>query len=174
MKYYNAQAFFDEKDEGQMSRWLLKFTVKANSSFTLSFRIPDWVTSGPVITINGEEFSNYIIKDGYLNIEKDWVNDEIQIYFPVGLHFVSLPDMPEMTAVLEGPIVLAGLHNADEGLYLDEKHPENTFMLQAEHTYSTFPWKQSTYLTKNQPKNMTFVPLYDITDEEYTIYFTKK
>lgn len=174
MKYYNAQAFFDEKDDGQMSRWLLKFNVKANSRFILSFRIPDWVTCKPNITLNGKAFSEFIIKDGYLQIEKEWKEDELEIYFSAGLSFISLPDMPELTAVLEGPIVLAGLHNQDEGLYLDNEHPENTFMPLTEHTYNTFPWKQSTYLTKNQPKNMTFVPLYDITDEEYTIYFTKK
>ena len=174
MKYYNAQAFFDEKDEGQMSRWLLQFTVKATKYFTLSFRIPEWITSDPVITLNGEEYTGYTIKDGYLHISKLWQKEELQIYFPAGLHFVNLPDMPEILAVLEGPIVLAGLHHTDEGIYLDKDCPENTFMPQTEHTYSTFPWKQSTYLTKNQPKNMTFVPLYDITDEEYTVYFTKK
>lgn len=44
MKYYNDQAFFDEHDDGQMSRWLLKFIVKTASpeKFTVAFRIPAW------------------------------------------------------------------------------------------------------------------------------------
>lgn len=174
MKYYNDQAFFDENDEGQMSRWQIKFTIKASKEFTLSFRVPGWVKAEPVVTLNGEDFSGYTIEKGYLNITRHWTDDEIQIYFPAGLSFEALPDMPEMTAVLEGPIVLAGLTAADEGLYLDMEHPEDTFMLQTEHTYDTFPWLQSTYITKNQPKNMTFTPLYDITEEEYTLYFTQK
>lgn len=175
MKYYNDQAFFDEKDEGQMSRWQLKFIVKANKRFTLSFRIPEWVKAEPVVLLNGvDKAAEYFVEDGYLNIVKAWSEDEISIFFSAGLSFDKLPDIPEMFAVLEGPIVLAGLCEADEGLYLDYEKPEDTFMLKSEHLYSTFPWKQSTYLTKKQPKNMTFVPLYDITDETYTVYFTKK
>ncbi len=174
MKYYNDQAFFDESDEGQMSRWQIKFSIKACKEFTLSFRVPGWVKAKPVVTLNGEDFSSYTIEKGYLNITRHWTDDEIQIYFPAGLSFEALPDMPEMTAVLEGPIVLAGLTAADEGLYLDMEHPEDTFIPQTEHTYDTFPWLQSTYITKNQPKNMTFIPLYDITEEEYTLYFTRK
>ncbi len=174
MKYYNDQAFFDESDEGQMSRWQIKFTVKASKEFTLSFRVPGWVKAEPLVTVNGAESHDYSVENGYLNISRHWTNDEIQIYFPAGLSFVTLPDMPEMTAVLEGPIVLAGLSTSDEGLYLDPEHPEDTFMPQSEHTYDTFPWLQSTYVTKNQPKNMTFTPLYDITEEEYTLYFTRK
>lgn len=174
MKYYNDQAFFDESDEGQMSMWQLKFHVKAKKHFTLSLRVPGWVKDAPVVTMNGEPFTDYKTENGYLNIEKDWEEAELSVYFPAGLHFENLPDMPEMTAVLEGPVVLAGLTENDEGLTLNPECPEQTFMPQVEHTYSTFPWKQSTYQTRMQPKNLTFMPLYDVTDEAYTVYFTRK
>ncbi|MGN1146770.1 MAG: beta-L-arabinofuranosidase domain-containing protein [Lachnospiraceae bacterium] len=174
MKYYNEQAFFDESDEGQMSRWQLKFVVRAHRRFTVSFRVPGWVKSEPVVMIGGEVFQDYSMENGYLNIERDWREEEISLYFPAGLEFSRLPDIPEMTAVMEGPIVLAGLCEADEGLYMEDEQSEKTFMPQVEHTYSTFPWKQSTYQTLGQPKNLTFVPLYDVTDETYTVYFTKK
>lgn len=45
---------------------------------------------------------------------------------------------------------------------------------QFEHTYTVFPWKQNTYLTKKQPENFILRPLYEITDEPYTVYFTQK
>lgn len=175
MKYYNAQAFFDEKDESQMSRWLLKFKIRAKSRFILAFRVPNWVKGEPVIKVNGEELNTPVKKNGYLEIDRVWGEDEVSLYFPTELAFSELPDMPEMAAVVEGPIVLAGLSDADKGLYVDpEKELKQTFRPRYEHTYSAFPWKQNTYQTAGQPENLQFVPLYDITDETYTMYFTRK
>ncbi len=174
MKYYNAQAFFDEKDESQMSRWLLKFEVRANSRFTLALRIPGWVKEQPTVTANGETLKDLTIRNGYLELDRTWNNDVITIYFPAELTFAPLPDMPDITAVLEGPIVLAGLCSADKGLYTNSDDATRLFRPRYEHTYSVFPWQQSTYETVGQPENITFVPIYDITDEEYTIYFTRK
>lgn len=170
MKYYNAQAFFDEKDESQMSRWLLKFTIKGNRHFTLSLRVPQWVKSKPEVKLNREVLEALDIVDGYLNIERDWAEDELTVYFPAGLQLESLPDMPQLAAVLEGPIVLAALTDADRGLVLQEEELEQTLLPRYEHTYSVFPWQQSTYQTTGQVQNVKYVPLYDVTDEQYTVY----
>lgn len=176
MKYYNDGAFFDEHDDSRMSRWFLKFTVKADvpEKFTLSFRIPDWVKGTPVFIINGEEVKNVTINNGYFDIEKEWQNDTINLYFSASLTVSSLPDMPEKTAFMEGPVVLAGLCDKDCGIVMENGNPESALTYVTEHTYSTFPWQQSTYRTQNQENDIMFVPLYDITDEQYTIYFTKK
>lgn len=171
MKSYNAQAFFDEKDESQMSRWLLKFTVKANRHFTLSLRVPQWVKSAPEVTINGQKPESVEIADEYLNLERDWAEDEITVYFPAGLALENLPDAPELAAVLEGPIVPASLSDADRGLKISGK-PEDAIQPRYEHTYDVFPWQQSTYQTVGQAQNEKLVPLYDVTDESYTVYHT--
>ena len=47
-------------------------------------------------------------------------------------------------------------------------------MPQMEHTYGTFPWRQNSWRTRNQPQSVMFRPLYEIRDEEYTVYFTGK
>lgn len=174
MKYYGVQALFDEKDDGQMSRWQLKFEVKGNCHFTLAFRLPAWIKGTPVVTLNGEVCTDYTVENGYLQMTRQWKDDEVGIYFPAGLEFSELPDMPGVAAVLEGPIVLAGLCESDKGLYLEGEMLKEALVPQVEHTYSTFPWLQSTYQTVKQPENIRFVPLYDITDETYTVYFTKK
>ena len=174
MKYYNAQAFFDEKDESQMSRWLLKFKIHANCRFTIAFRIPGWLKEQTTVTVNGEPLQELSIQNGYLELDRTWQDDELTIYFPPSLTFVSLPDMPKLCAVMEGPIVLAGLCDADRGLYTDSDDAAQLFSPRYEHTYSVFPWQQSTYQTVNQPEEFSFVPLYDITDEPYTLYFTRK
>lgn len=174
MKYYNEQAFFDEKDESQMSRWLLKFTVQAKKHFTLAFRVPGWVRENPVVKIGGEELKDLHIQNGYLEIEREWGEDEISLYFPAELTLSALPDMPDTVAVMEGPIVLTGLCDTDQGLILKEGDIKKVMRPKYEHMYSVFPWKQSTYRTTGQPENVEFVPVYDITDEAYTMYFTEK
>ena len=86
----------------------------------------------------------------------------------------ALPDMPELAAVVDCPVVLAGLSDCDCGLSGDFEKPDTFLYPQIEHTYGTFPWNQNCYVTRNQPKNIMFKPIYEITDETYTVYFTKK
>lgn len=173
MKYYNDQAFFDEKDDGQMSRWLLKFSVKCDKPvrFTLSLRVPEWA-KGVELEVNGKNTAAPV-KDGWLDITSDWQNDSVQVFFPSELRAETLPDMPELMSVVEGPIVLAGIIGSDCGITGVDKLNEQ-FMPQMEHTYGTFPWRQNSWRTRNQPQSVMFRPLYEVTDEEYTVYFTKK
>ena len=173
MKYYNDQAFFDEKDDGQMSRWLLKFSVKCDKPvrFTLSLRVPEWA-KGVALEVNGKNTAAPV-KDGWLDITADWQNDSVQVFFPSELRAETLPDMPELMSVVDGPIVLAGIIGSDCGITGADKLNEQ-FMPQMEHTYGTFPWRQNSWRTRNQPQSVMFRPLYEVTDEEYTVYFTKK
>lgn len=173
MKYYNDQAFFDEKDDGQMSRWLLKFSVKCDKPvrFTLSLRVPEWA-KGVELEVNGKNTAAPV-KDGWLDITADWQNDSVQVFFPSELRAEILPDMPELMSVVDGPIVLAGITGSDCGITGADKLNEQ-FMPQREHTYGTFPWRQNSWRTRNQPQSVMFRPLYEVTDEEYTVYFTKK
>ncbi|WP_058301562.1 beta-L-arabinofuranosidase domain-containing protein [Gorillibacterium timonense] len=176
MKYYNDQAFFDEHDDSQMSRWSLRFTIKSSApeTFTLLFRVPAWVKGTPVVQINGQEITELDINDGYLSIKKEWQNDTIKLFFPSALVMETLPDNPELAAIVDGPIVLAGLADSDFGLTGDFSNPRDFMMPQTEHTYETYPWMQNSYRTRNQQKNFMFKPLYEITDETYTVYFTRK
>ncbi len=176
MKSYNSQVFFDEHSGGDMSRWSLKFNIETSESkeFTLSLRVPCWVSETPVVMVNGQQLENLNIENGWLNITKEWSEDVLQLLFPSRLVMEKLPDMPELAAVVDGPIVLAGLTGSDCGLVGDFDTPEEFLYKQIEHIYGTFPWKQNYYVTRNQPKNISFKPLYEIIDEEYTIYFTKK
>lgn len=175
MKYYNAEAFFDEHDDSQMSRWMMKLTIDADApaSFTLSLRVPGWVAGAPTVTVNGETVEQQV-QDGYIHLNRTWEKDCVRVYFPAALTLSTLPDRPELSAVLEGPIVLAGLRDKDCGLVMENDDPSTALTTSIEHTYSTFPWLQSCYRTVNQPENFRFVPLYDVQDERYTLYFTRR
>lgn len=174
MKYYNDGATFDEHDDSRMSRWYIKLNVSARSpeSFTLSLRVPSWVSGSPVVSINGGEYPARA-ENGFINITREWSSDTVNVYFPAALTACPLPDMPQLTAFAEGPVVLAGLCSADRGICAAGS-PESALVNVTEHTYDTFPWQQSVYRTVGQPENFDLVPLYDITDERYTVYFTKK
>ena len=115
MKYYNDQALFDEHDDSQMSRWYLKFAINtsAPTNHTLSFRVPAWVSGNPAVEISGVAIDNVKIENGYINISKDWENDTVNIFFPSKLTTAQLADMPELTAIVDGPIVLVGLVDED-------------------------------------------------------------
>lgn len=175
MKYYNGGANFDENDASRMSRWYLKINVTAKTpeKFTLSLRIPDWVSGEPLILVNGEPVK-HTPESGFCDINRLWSDDVVNVYFPAALTTSALPDIPSLTAFLEGPVVLAGLCSADRGIEPKSSSPESALVNVTEHTYSTFPWQQSVYRTVGQPENFDLIPLYDITDEVYTVYFTVK
>lgn len=191
MKFYGAQTLFDnDTNNSAFSRWSLKFEVKAELpktqeeddekpakkgkvKFTLKIRIPSWFTGEPLVEENGKKITP-VIKNNYIVLKREWSDDKINVFFPSTLRTVPLPDMPEIAAFMDGPIVLAGLTDADCGLKGDFEKPETFITPLSEHTYTTFPWKQNNYRTRDQEKNFVLKPLYEITDEEYTIYFTKK
>lgn len=175
MKYYNDQAFFDERDDGRMNRWALKFNVNTDkpADFELALRLPCWVSGEVKLSVNGESVQPEI-RDGFIILRREWGSDEIKVFFPSKINMQTLPDSPELCAAVDGPIVLAGITDSDCGISGDISKPEEIFAPLSEHTYGTFPWKQTCYRTKNQQKNIEFKPLYDIVDEVYTVYFTHR
>ena len=175
MKNYNNQVFFDDHKGGDKSRWSLKFSVQcsAPTTFTLSMRVPAWCKGIRSFVINGEK-TEPVISDNCINITSEWSDDTLFVAFADSVEMERLPDMPELAAAVEGPIVLAGLVEKDCGLVGDYNDPEKIFVPRCEHTYSTFTWKQNCHTTRKQPENFDFVPLYEITDESYTVYFSEK
>lgn len=173
MKFYDTQSTFTQEDQGQMSRWQLKFIVKGDGEKKkICFRIPEWINGDAKFKLNKKDVK-LKIENGYAIIEDCFTETELQISFTPKLFTVGLPNDETKIAVMEGPIVLAGLIDKDCGLKI-EGDITKTLLPQYEHLYSAFNWKQGTYNTLNQDNNFTFVPLYEITDEKYTVYFSKK
>lgn len=173
MKFYVDQSLFDESGDCQTSRWHIILKVQAEKAQgKILVRIPGWTGDKYIIKVNGTK-ADVEIADGYAVFNREWNDDEIDILFNASLELVPLDDIPEMVAVTEGPIVLAGVCESDKGLYMDG-NVSDILVPFKEHTYDTFPWQQSTYMTVSQPENIRFKPIYDILDESYTMYFTKK
>lgn len=174
MHYNYDQTFFSEKDSERASRWQFSIKVKADKQerFTLKLRLPEWTNGKAEITF-GEKEEKLNAKDGWIILDREWKDEEFIIQLGAKVTLKDLPGNEDLACIMEGPIVMAGLIDADVGLK-GSSNPEKMLFAQTEHMYSTYPWKQSTYITKGQDKNFSVIPLYEVTDEKYTVYFTKK
>ena len=79
-----------------------------------------------------------------------------------------LPDAPDTVAFMDGAVVLAGLCDEERILYGDKDKPRTLLTPDNERQWGT--WLTG-YRTVNQDAGLRFVPLNEITDETYTVYF---
>lgn len=163
---------YEWNNEYDISRWNVVLTVKTDKpvEFSLDLRLPAWLKEKAVITVNGERQSVSAI-NGTQRITRTWNNDEVLIEFPTEVSMEQLPNSKNQYAFMEGPIVLAGLCDTDVPLRGDVKNPATLLSREYEQQYRVARWKQSHYNTINQQRNIRFVPLYEVADEPYTLYF---
>ncbi len=174
MKDYNNQVMFDEHSEGRVSRWSLRFNVSATTgqNWTLKLRVPAWCAKDPVLTLNGQPLSADI-SNGYIEVRRIWQeNDEFDVFFPSEVTFEHLDAAEELACAVDGPVVLAGLIDHDPGLRGNPGRPDDILLPEQSHTYGAFVWTQNVYLTRRQRENFRMIPLYEVRDEPYTVYFT--
>lgn len=174
MKDYNNQVLFDEHSEGRVSRWSMRFTVSSNiqNQWTLRLRVPNWCADEPMLTLNGEKLKE-VQENGWIEISRNWgEQDELDVFFPSKVTFERLDGAEELACAMDGPIVLAGLTDRDTGLQGDLNDPDSILLPEQSHTYGAFVWTQNVYQTRHQKENFRMIPLYEVTDEKYTVYFT--
>jgi DUF1680 family protein len=138
------------------------------SEFTLKLRLPWWVDGAATITVNGE--AQQVAAGGarYHNIRRIWGNDKLRVILPKRLTTVALPDAPEMVAFMDGPVVLAGLLDEERTLYGDASQPQT--MLAPDNEREWTVW-QSGYRSVGQPRNFRLIPLHEVREQRYTVYF---
>ena len=174
MKDYNNQVLFDEHSGGRVSRWSIKFNIlsEVKGTWTLRLRIPGWCIGEPGLSLNGKP-AQAQKHDGYLVISRQWEGQsELDVFFPSNVMFERLEGAEELVCAVDGPIVLAGLTDRDTGLQGNLSDPDSILLPEQSHTYGTFVWTQNTYMTRHQKENFRLVPLYEVTDEKYTVYFS--
>jgi len=157
--------------------------------FSLKFRLPWWISASPEVVINGENQHVAGSPSTYAQIHRVWHQDKIQITLPKSLTTSPLPDLPDTVAFMDGPVVLAGVlenkptrtegktfderRSAGEAidertLYSKEKDPTSILIPDNEREFTR--WKIG-YRTQDQAQNLRLIPLYEIRDESYAIYF---
>ena len=174
MKNYDHQVLFDERGGGRVSRWSqqIKVVADADKEWKLKLRVPSWCAGAPVVVLNGIPLEKAVIRDSYIEISRIWKKDVLDLFFPSEVRCEPLPDDPSIFSLTDGPIVLAGQTDGNRPVAGDLSNPSSFLIPETQHTYGTFTWQQNTYRTRNQPVNFRLIPLYDIQDEPYTVYFT--
>jgi hypothetical protein len=151
-------------------REVVELSVSASQpvTFDLKLRLPWWLSEQANILVNGEPQT---VADGpasFTTLHRTWQNDTLRLELPKALSTCPLPDQPDTVAFMDGPVVLAGLVEDNQTLSGDKNHPDT--ILSPENEREWIFWRHG-YRTVNQSPNIRFVPLHQVRDERYTIYF---
>jgi uncharacterized protein len=93
--------------EGESAR--LTLTLGAPRAFTLALRRPSWAGEGFTVDVNGAPITGLPKAPGYVEIKRTWNSgDAVSLRLPKALALDTLPDNPRRSAILWGPLVLAG------------------------------------------------------------------
>lgn len=96
-----------------------KLLISANepTGFTLMVRSPQWVSAGELkIIINTDTLEIQSVPQTYIPVQRTWNNgDTVQIILPMHNSVEQLPNVPEYTAVMHGPVLL-GARTGTENL----------------------------------------------------------
>ena len=87
----------------------LKFALSSPRPFTLALRRPAWAGEGFSVKVNGEALKELPDPGKYVEVKRTWSSgDVVELTLPKTLHLEPLPDNPSRTAIMWGPLVLAG------------------------------------------------------------------
>jgi uncharacterized protein len=151
----------------------------------MRLRIPGWLQQSPTVKVNGKALDATAAPGSYLAISRTWkTGDRVEMAMPMNLSIEKMPDDPTMQAVLYGPLVLAG-DLGSEGLTernVNGQEGPSTFRAQIQVPTFKAPsedpaaWikpgdQPGTFRTVGQQKDVTLVPLHNITDKRYSVYW---
>lgn len=149
--------------------YTLSLTVDQPTELSLKLRIPWWVEGEPLMWLDGEPL-DMPMAQSYLLLHRQWEGThELRIELPKRLTMERLPGGEARYALLDGPLVLAGLSEEDRTLYADPAAPEALLIPDRERHHSW--WRTGSYRTTGQPLGMRFVPLMDVDEQPYGVYY---
>lgn len=164
----------------------LRVSVDKPVRMTVRMRVPESLTSGGSLKLNGKPLEAFAGPGSYLALSRVWKNgDRIEMALPMRLRMEAMPDDPTMQAVMYGPVVLAGdlgTEGLTPQLIVGPNAPrmgQRTIQVPAFRAASADPasWikpvsgKLLAFETAGQERNVTLVPLNSIFDRRYSVYW---
>lgn len=146
----------------------LNLQAEKPTEFTLKLRRPWWLKEELKCLVNGQEVSWSDDGHGFACIRRVWEKEEVCVILAHGLTCWPLPDRPNTVAFMDGPVVLAGLVSEERMLFGDIADPSTLLIPDDEREWQI--WK-SGWRTVDQPVGWRFKPLYEIGNDNYTVYF---
>jgi hypothetical protein len=160
----------------------LKISSAPPKKFTLALRRPFWASTGFSIKVNGHVLKDLPNAGSYVEIARTWkAGDTVQIVLPKSLRREPLPDNPNRTAILWGPLVLAG----DLGPELDRRSlrqsgtppPAAPVLVTADQKVDDWlkpvAGKPGVFRTANVglASDLEFAPFYTLPRRRYAVYW---
>ncbi len=152
----------------------------------MHLRVPQWLTSGGSVKVNGETIAAFPSPGSYLTISRVWSDgDRIEMQLPMHLRTEAMPDDPSLQALLYGPVVLAGNLGAQgltEPMIVGpmgpelKEHPMEVPGLRAS-AKSLDAWikpadgKPLIFRTTGQKQDVTLTPFNRIFEQRYSVYW---
>jgi len=160
-------------DEPRRLGFTLELDCQRPAAFALQIRLPDWRSGPPSIALDGSPHEPVLEGSDapvdWICLRRTWEGRQsVQVEIPRRLTASPLPDAPEMVAFLDGPLVLAGLFDRETVLEGDPEEPES--ILSLVHELEWYRGRQG-YRTRVTPHGVRFLPLFEIRDEPYAVYF---
>ncbi|MHA7964221.1 beta-L-arabinofuranosidase domain-containing protein [Paenibacillus sp. CAU 1782] len=151
-------------------RYKVSVTCGGEAEFELKLRLPWWVNGKAVIAVNGVIREDAPEGAGFYVLRRLWSSgDVVSVELPKKLVAEPLQGAPGTFAFADGPVVLAGLTEEERILSGDADRPESLLSVDRERNHSW--WNAGYYKTRGQASAIRFIPLYEIKDEPYTVYF---
>jgi DUF1680 family protein len=172
-------------------RTRLQLKLAAPKKLTLALRYPNWVDAGALrLAVNGKAIATQAKPGSFAEVTREWKDgDTLTVELPMKLHTEMLPNNNDYVAVFYGPILL-GAKLGSEGLVESDFH-SGTSMPAKDKLKSAkipvfvrpvseiiaqivpVPGKPLQFTTKDlcKPAEVTLVPINQIYDERYSVYF---
>jgi hypothetical protein len=167
---YSMQHVFKDSPPHRPNRWSIELGIRCEEpiEFALKLRIPWWLAGPATIRVNGQAETISAPPSSFYTLRRRWKDDTVRVELPKALSTCPLPDDPDIVAFMDGPVVLAGLCDEERVLYGDKDKPETLITPANERLWTN--WNLD-YRTHKQDRGFRLVPLYEVTEERYTVYF---
>lgn len=161
------------------------------TTLALYIRYPSWATEGVSVKVNDKLQRIQQNPGSYIILRRKWnKGDRIEVNFPMVLHTIATSGNPEKTAIMYGPVVLAGEMGAEKfqgsqpysnprvrnDYYTYDYHVPagliTTLALESNNLQGAIKPVQGQPLTfKTVKEGIVLKPLYDIHRERYVVYW---
>jgi DUF1680 family protein len=168
-----SQVHLPEKSIHRPEHWVVDISVTSEQPvyFELKLRMPGWLSDKATVLVNGQSQEALADSSGFWTVQREWKQDNLRIILPKRVMVCPLPDKSNSVAFMDGPVVLAGLCEEERMLYYTDKEPAS--ILVPDDVRQWNEWKLG-YRARNQDRGLRFIPLYEVQDEKYAIYFPVK
>ena len=169
----------------------LTLEIEEPLELTLKIRYPGWALDGMDLMINGKPELIEATAGSYVSVRRVWNSgDIVEVGLPMSLRVETMPDDPNMVALLYGPLVLGGdlgRTGLDEATRYGRSAPRLSRIAPVEDVglvgdlpsildgIEAIDGEPLHFLVVNgsRPRDLRLSPFYTMFDTRYTVYFKR-